>query len=601
MSRFQKATREAAAILNGEMASPSEWFHIVRQCDLLLAGIDQPIRSAVAVARLVVAEPERNRRATLARMGLDHDPLEPANLREREELRAVALFVTRATMRGAEGSSKLLLAGLKRSMLGDTPPVKSFEAALRGWSHAMAAAAGVMDPPGALLVSRAQDGLLRAGSNLLHGLEVTDGVGHDRLAAAVDASREEWGRACTVWRGLVPRNTRSTADLQPAFTAVQLAAQGVDGAERLQALLATGFGGNLTAALTVTPQGLQPRSVLVTNALTLERRSDLAHHVQPKQAASVIEPLTGQGRQQVRIGPAVVFSDQASPVTSSRPSRPKAAEPEIVDLGDVAGLARLARQRDAGQLAGAALAGVEGAAALVGGVGVAELEKLVERGRDACGSLVVSALPMVYHFLRKVHPNEYHEFVSAASAQLLKQAEVWDPSLSKWSTFTYRGTDLVHKDANRHFNKWREVVSDEAVGLADQRRIVGSVQRAVEDQVVDGLDQSMVQPLIEKLPYRLRTLLESRLDDPATATPATLADVAAQFGHSSSTAHRYETSAHQMLRDLYVNSQTEPSSTAAVTLHHLAFALRPPRETARARLQQREWRAPGAGSPPPAR
>lgn len=596
MSRFTRAVRECASILNGGSASPSEWLHVVRQCDLLLAGTDQPIRSAVALGRLVVPEPKKNRRTTLARIGLQHDPWEPVSQREHEELRAVALYVTHAATRDAEGPPRLLLAGIERSMLGAAAPPRSFEAALRGWGHALAAAVDVVDPAGALLVSKIQYSLLTGGTNLLKEFEVTDGGGHDRLVIALEASRQEWARAYSNWRGLVPRNTRSASDLQPAISALQLAAQNTDSRERLRALLATGLGGNLTAALAVTPADMRAESALVRSALVLEPRSDLASTLQPREMPAV--PDSVGAAPAVGVGRAVQFSADTAPTEPSGARYVKAVAVESVEMGDVEVLAGLARQRDAGQLAEAALAGVGEAAALVGDASREELTRLVERGEEACGSLAVHALPIVHHFTAKVHPNERHEFVSVASEQLLELAKVWDPPQSKWSTFAYRAVGFTAKSANRHFKQWREVVSDQAVGLASQHRVVGSAPRSVEDQVTDAEERALVESWISRLPDRLRVVAERRLDD--MKGPSTLIEIGARIGRSESTVHRLEADAYRLLRGYHAESQAEPRPTA-VSLRQLAQALRPPAQAGVSTVDQRKWGPPASQSRPPAR
>lgn len=593
MSRFAEALREAAAVLNGGTVSPSEWLHIVRQCDLLLAGTDQPIRTAVALGPLVVSRPVRNRRSTLARMGLDQDPRLAVSPREGQELRTVALYVTHAAAREAAGPGKLLLAGIERSMLGETPPAKSFEAALRGWNHALAASAGVLDPAAALVVSKTQHGLLSGGVSLLQRLEVTDGVGHERLVAAVDANRQAWERAYVVWRELVPRNSRSISDLQPAITALQLAAKEVTDTDRLQGLLATGFGGTLTAALAVTPIEMRSDSVLVAAALALVPRSDLATTVRPLEAL----PEPAVAASSVTMGPAVVFTADTSTAVARAPVR-VAAGVEWIDFKDVDRVVELSRQRCAGMLAEDALAGVEEAVALAKGITDDELRELVERGLEARETLVAHMLPMVRNLSWKLARDDPDEFVSVVSEQLPALVDRWNPAESRLSTLVHHGARYAWSNEIRRPSRGREVVSDEMV-LGMETRVIGTPVESPEDVVITAAESASVRGVIDQLPPRLQRVASRRLG--ITGPPAYLAVVGAEIGRSRSVAHRDEVDAYRLLRQHYAASQMDPEPATGVSLRQLAQALSPQRESSVSRLEQRKWGQAGPGPRPPSR
>lgn len=599
MSRFTKAVREAANILNGGSASLSEWLHIVRQCDLLLAGTDQPIRSAVAVGRLVVPEPQRVRRTTLARMGLQHDPWEPVSLREREELRAVALYVTRAVTRETEGSSRLLLASVERNMLGATAPPRSFEAALRGWGHAIAASAGVMDPAGALLVSKTQYGLLTGGTNLLKDFEVTDGVGHDRLAAALEASSQEWARAYSNWRGLVPRNSRSAGDLQPAISALQLAAQNAGDAERLRALLGTGFGANITGALAVTPADMRAESALVASALVLESRTDLASTFQPRESSLMpASPVVAAVAE--RVGPAVAPSASLAAAPPSGAVSPQFVEIERPRIEDHAALNELAGVRDAGVVAQAVRSGVQEALRLLEGATPAEVDELIVRGLQARAAIAASGVAAVLHWAVRVPPDRRDQFISEASERVAGLVDRWDPKLSRWGNFAFGEVGFEFREGARRREREREVPSDRLGDYSNGlERVLGPVVRSPEDLVVEAVERQTVQQLVERLPYRLRVLAEARLDDTKRG-PSTLAEIGARVGRSESTVHRDEADAHRLLRGYYAESHAAPTPTA-VSLRQLAQALKPPTGSAISILEQRKWGPPAERSRPPSR
>lgn len=598
MSRFHQATQVAGDLLNDGPLSRDVWASVVSRCDQIADGTDPALRAASALIPLIGATTRGEGARTVSAMGLQGEHPEPLTRPERQQLRVIALYVTRAASREADPAAKLLLAGVERSLLTPRPDPGGFEEALRGWSHAVAASTGAMNPAGAVAVSVVHRSLLTTGLEELARHEVTDGVGHERLREAVEASLDEWIRAHEVWQKMVPRQTTSSIDLiDTATSQLQHAARRAGRADLLRGLLATGVGGNLTAALAVTPAEMRDESALVASALVLESRSDLASTVQPRGVPlATEEPVTASA---IAVGPAVVFTEDTAPSVESSPaSRAGVVEVESVEMGDVEGLAGLARQRDAGQLAEAALAGVGEAAALVGDASREELTRLVRRGEEACGSLAVHALPIVHHFTAKVHPNERHEFVSVASEQLLELAKAWDPPQSKWSTFAYRAVDFTAKSANRHFKQWREVVSDQAVGLASQHRVVGSAPRSVEDQVTDAEERALVESWISRLPDRLRVVAERRLDD--MKGPSTLIEIGARIGRSESTVHRLEADAYRLLRGYHAESQAEPTPTA-VTLRQLAQALRSSAQSGVSTVEQRKWGPSAAQSRPPAR
>lgn len=598
MSRFHQATQVAGDLLNDGPLSRDVWASVVSRCDQIADGTDPALRAASALIPLIGATTRGEGARTVSAMGIQGEHPEPLTRPERQQLRVIALYVTRAASREAEPAAKLLLAGVERSLLTPRPDPGGFEEALRGWSHAVAASTAAMNPAGAVAVSVVHRSLLTTGLEELARHEVADGVGHERLREAVEASLDDWIRAHEVWQKMVPRQTTSSIDLiDTATSQLQHAARRAGRADLLRGLLATGFGGNLTAALAVTPAEMRAESALVASALVLEPRSDLASRFLPRGLPlAAEEPVTASA---VGVGPAVVFSADTAPSMGSSPASPAGVvEVESVEMGDVEGLAGLARQRDAGQLAEAALAGVGEAVALVGDTSREELTRLVERGDEACGSLAVHALPIVYHFTAKVHPNERHEFVSVASEQLLDLAKAWDPSRSKWSTFAYRAVSFTAKDANRHFKQWREVVSDEVVSLASQHRIVGSAPRSVEDQVTDREERTLVDSLISRLPHHLRVVAERRLEDSETRT--SLEELGAELGYSTNVVHRYEGHAHSLLRRFHAQSQADPAPTA-VTLRQLALALRRAQETPRQRDEYRRWGPPAVQSRPPSR
>lgn len=560
--------RESAGLLGGEpgVVSLGTWASAVRWCDVLLEGRDPAVRYAAALAPLLGGRSPEQRWAD--RLPSLSGATAATSREERQHLRMSALFVTRAVARDAtDPTIRLVLAGIERRLLEVRPPVSAFEGALHGWTQAVASASATMDPAAAVAVSATQRALLRRGCELLEAFEVVDGVGHGRLQAAVQLNRRQWSKAHETWRQLTARRASPLSEtIGKATDDLSLAMTRASGEDVLRGFLATGFGGSFAAALAVTPPGLRADSALVFSGRAVESRSDLASVIRPRSEPEVETPTATTPA--VGTAPAMVFVGIAALAESSRPSLRPVADLERVEIRDTAGMERLARQRDIGQLAGAALAGVNDAADLVKGVGNDELQELVERGRKACGSLAVSALPIAHYFARKVYSSERSEFVSAASERLLGLATYWDPSLAKWSTFAYASLDFLHQNTNRRLGRRREVVSDQVVELAEPGSVVGSVVRSVESQVLDGMEREQLRGLLGKLPDWMRNVVESRLSGEAT-----WADIGAQVGQSASTAMRHERTAHGMLRQLYADSQSKPA--ADVTLRYLALALKP--------------------------
>jgi hypothetical protein len=578
VARFERAVRAAAAVLNGGSVSLNTWAHTVSQCDELLGGADPAIRRAARVRSLVVVEPLQLRRTALREVGLDVLPGTPPNQRERQELRAVALYVTRAASRQAEGASKLVLAGVERSLLEATPPIRTFEAGLNAWRLTLASTIDTIDPSAALVVSRTQYSLLSAGATAMKGLEVADGVGHERLLVALEASRMQWLRAYEVWKEMLPRQTAPTDDLGKAMLALQLTATQSSEADKLRGLLATGFGGNLAAALAVTPADMRAESDLVAAAVTLEQRSDLAAVVQPRRVSDPqppVRPPMGPS-----VGPAVQFTADTSPTQRVAEPRSALLDPERPRIEDHAALVELAGQRDAGVIAAAARSGVAEAQALVAGASPSELDALVDRGRSARAAIAASGVAAAKHWSRRIPPELSHarqEFVAEASLRMAEIVDRWDPHRASWGWFAYQEASYEFWDHNRRRARAREVVSDRIGDFADEQdRIVGPVPVSPEERVLLGEGRELVAQLVEGLPGRLSEVMAGRLG--LAGQPKTLAAVGEETGSSVSTTHRDEREGTRLLAARYLAGQEDqssptPAAQGPVTLRLLAQVL----------------------------
>lgn len=599
MSRFHQATQVAGDLLNDGPLSRDVWASVVSRCDQIADGTDPALRAASALIPLIGATTRGEGARTVSAMGLQGEHPEPLTRPERQQLRVIALYVTRAASREADPAAKLLLAGVERSLLTPRPDPGGFEEALRGWSHAVAASTAAMNPAGAVAVSVVHRSLLTTGLEELARHEVTDGVGHERLREAVEASLDEWTRAHEVWQKMVPRQTTSSIDLiDTATSQLQHAARRADRADLLRGLLATGFGGNLTAALAVTPAEMRVESALVESALVLESRSDLASRFQRRESSLVpASPVVAAVVE--RVDPAVAAPTSLLAAPPGGVVSPQLVEIDRPRIEDHAALDELAGVRDAGVVAQAARSGVQDALQLLGGATSAEVDELIERGLQARAAIAASGVAAVLHWAVRVPPDRRDQFISEASERVAGLVDRWDPKISRWGNFAFGEVGFEYREGARRREREREVPSDRIGDYSNGlERVLGPVMRSPEDLVVEAVEQQTVQQLIERLPDRLRVVAEGRLDD--MKGPSTLIEIGARVGRSESTVHRLEVDAYRLLRGYHAESQAEPRPTA-VSLRQLAQALRPPAQSGVSTVEQRKWGPPAAQSRPPAR
>jgi len=577
MARFQTATRVAAGALNDGALPLGVWAMVVRRCDLILRGTDPAMRQASALAPLLATGAVGEGARMVTAMGLSQSIDEPLAKTERQELRLVAIYVTRAASREADPANRLLLAGIERSLLGSLPPTGSFEDALRRWSQAVAGSSAAMSPEEALAVARVQRSLLTSAVELMNGLEVADGVGHERLLAAMVDSRNDWSDAHDAWLRMLPRQTE-VGRLDAVATELQRAARGPGGVDVIHSLLITGFGGNLAAALAVTPADMRVESGLVAAAVTLEQRSDLAAVVQPRRVSEPEPPVRAPVVS--RVGPAVQFTADTSPTQQVAEPRSASPDPERPRIEDHAALVELAGQRDAGVIAAAARSGVAEAQALTAGASPGELDALVERGRLARAAIAASGVAAAKHWSKKIPPALAHardEYVAEASLRMAEIVDRWDPRRASWGSFAYREAGYEFWDHNRRRLQSREVVSERIGDFASgQDRTVGPVSESPEELVLLREERERVAQLVEGLPGRLSEVMAGRLG--LAGQRKTLAAVGEETGSSVSTTHRDEREGTRLLAVRYLAGQEDqslptPVAQGPVTLRLLAQVL----------------------------
>lgn len=402
----------------------------------MLGGTDPRVRRAAAVARLLIGAPRTTDPTAVRSRG---DGGTPGSADVGRQLHLEVLHATRAAVRDTRGVDRRLLETVERDLLMPRPAVVSFRAALMEWEDCVAEASVQMDARSALTVARTQSALLSAGLSLMQRFEVTDGVGHERLQDAAQVASRSWGEAARIWRGLCPRGPAPMGRLERAMVHLQLAVSSSGDKERLDSLLHTGFGGVVVAAMAVTPRGMHSGSDLVTSAVTLSVRSELAGGLLESRGSSGTEIDSAATRTpDPSRAMAIAGRTQTTPtvgqlIESGQPPQ----------FGDAAQLAGLARTRDAGVVAGVARQGNAEATRLFADASDSELARLEHAGVVARARIAESALPLVYAKSREVASRHREEFVSLASLRLVEAAARWDPHRATWSTYAGESHSVV--------------------------------------------------------------------------------------------------------------------------------------------------------------
>jgi len=431
---------------------------------------------------------------------------------------------------------------------------------------------------------------------LMGAVEVVDGVGHERLLEAVEASREAWEATYGALRAVVPRVPVSLGEVGRATAAVSLAARGVSDVEQLSGFLATGFAGNLAAALAVTPREARAGSALVAAAVRLEQRSDLATTVTPRPRVAAL------ARESVSVSQGVVFSPAT--VTAPEPAAGVSrTSPALVSgrgwprVEDHAALGELARQRDAGVLAAAARSGVPEAAGLLAGVSRGDVDGLIERGAAARAAIVASGLAAVLHWTGRIPPGMRQardEFVGEASLRMAEIVDRWDPRRATWGSFAYQEARYAYLENIRRRVQVREVVSERIGDFASGlERVMGPVSVPPEELLVLAEERARVAGLVDQLPGRLREVMVGRLG--LAGREKTLAEIGTELGLSESTVHRDEAVGTRLLQQSHLATADQASVSSAVLLRQLAQALQPPLATSEVTVRQEQLRGRHVG------
>lgn len=565
-----------AARLPQEGLSAAGWAMLMGQCNRLLDGRDHAISRAAALGPLMVG----------TEGGTHPFSIELGNGRldgsvtpgEHRLLRLVVLQATRAAWRGSDPLQRLVLAGVEREMLEAATGLGDVERALRGWTRAVSSLSGGPTPQEALAISATHRALLRRGEELLADRDVVDGVGLARLGAAVDASSAAWSRAHQTWRSMV--RPAHDGDLVKAATALRLALWHGPDDETLTALIRTGFGGNLLSAMVVTPVEFRHAAELVHAAADLEPKSDVATTFNVATAAPMPVPPSAEAGTETLEVSRVVQSEPPSVAARSAVAR------WDLGLSDEVALGELARMRDAGVVARAALRGVEEAVALVKGASVDELQVLVDVGDQARAGIAEAGLPAVYFFSKRIFPRDRDDFVQSTVVALMGAAERWDPDRAQWSTYS---SSVARFEMVRRMGRTSREFATETLGETSPRDpaapgVFGSAPVLPEDVAVARVERAELARLVAQLPGALREAVVLRMGTMAGGR-GTWSQIGSELEVSPTTASFRVERGLVTLRTL--TDPARPASTE-VSLQHLALALR-------------HRPLPGAGAPIPER
>ena len=358
-----------------------------------------------------------------------------------------------------------------------------------------------------------------------------------------------------------------------------------------------------------------------------------------RSAADRLETLTLDwiaGRVQIQNPPVRQETPSPTAVAAHRPAPARLDPPSPAapgtDLTDIE-CANLARRRDRGRLAAAALAGDTAAAARFRAAD--DLPAIVDSGREATATLALTAVPMTEQFVRRAMIGTRDDVRADLNVQLLLAAQKYDPDKGPWYPYArswlghtpsyYDPAGIAGKEAARHLfaaeaalyaDLQRNATLNEvsaAAGLApavvdnlrlirgtttlDERSIpYGPTADSAEDTYLGQLDRSSLYAAIDTLGRDQRAAVRARLDGLSI-------DQIAEHGNvSPATVRRRISEGIDELRDTLLDS---PPATISANLAAAAAALasehtRPPAPAAASiepprQAVQRDARTPRSG------
>lgn len=319
--------------------------------------------------------------------------------------------------------------------------------------------------------------------------------------------------------------------------------------------------------------------------------------------------------------PSVKGSSRTRPEQTQRPE-PPAPTPIEGDLS-YAMCAELAKDRDLGRLAAAAIAGD---AAAVNQIGTdRDLQALVDAGRDATAQLAMAALPMAEQFVRKALPSNQDDMRADQHVRLLVAAQAYDPEQGSWYSFarswlghdsgyydsagiagTRSGRHVFAAEAALYADLQRDATLNEvaaaagvAPGYVDNLRLLRSATHldaglesgaptvaSAEDTYLARHERRTLYDAIDALPSDPAKVIRARLDG------LTIDQIAEQLHSSPSSVRRRLNEGMEQLRVGLLGSPAD-ATTANLASAAASLAQRPPGPAASQRPSAPETKAPG--------
>ena len=532
------AIRWSITVLNsGDPLALADWAQIARASRATLAagGIrDQVVEFAAAVSQLVDPRKDATVHPIVEALGAGRNP-------DAQQVRTMLAIATHACRRGQSGRWDGLLAGVERSALdaASGPPVNDLEEALRRWPAIVAQTSLDAGPQLLTAVARQQIALLAITSHVASKAEspLADEIGIPRLRQSLAACTQGWREATGTWQSSSDHRTVPRAQA----TALSMAAVGIrdalmshrESSETLRILIRTGVGGNLLTAAAASQGSFDQ---LLASAQELDqltaRLSRGTSHLNV-----MVNSLPEQAS--VRVMPVV------TPSARTRRLSPASAEPPSVESVRLTPAIEqeLARRRDLGVAAQAALDGVPSAKRLMDGVSSEELMRLSWEGRQSVGVLVASVQLAIWSRVGAA-PHDRDERFAMAAAEVSASVHRWNPQRARWLTYAIQVSDWSlsrHRHASAKLPipaQMTDTYSEHGYQGVDHKYLVSDLPDPA-DTATNTVDGGRAAQLIDRLSWPSNQILREAMGIARAGEPSSLAQISRRLNVSPSTVNRH--------------------------------------------------------------
>ncbi|RMB57841.1 hypothetical protein EAX62_15415 [Tessaracoccus antarcticus] len=383
------------------------------------------------------------------------------------EGRTALRLATHAAILNSRGLSRTLLTTVERELTAAIagPAPTSMESALENWRTATALIGGSpleTSPHLAVAIASTQIELLRRSRDLLSVVDINPQIpgSPDRLRSSIEANIQAWSKAADRWYDMslttVAHDAAHTTTHRLALAATELSTALTDclpPGRQLDALVRTGFGGNLVAGIVASGRAQLNHSVVVPTACSLEMVA--AHFTEHRYGPPFRDRTTSPSPDH----PALVDDSPTAihipSVTATLPHHDKDPSDTAVTAPHAVPVRWLTRQeenelaqrRDAGTIAQAALDGDPTARNLAANATQTELQALALAGRGAVAQLVAAMIPTMQSTNRWIARDERADALQSAAVDVAAAAGRWDPAKGArwlsfaWSTSWWASTD----------------------------------------------------------------------------------------------------------------------------------------------------------------